>query len=275
MLSRTTQSSRVFSHQNSFGYGGANAHCIIDHPDIVIPAYRPHGLPLSRICAKLSLFRNGHLSKMVNGNGHVPGAGSLPIEWCRPVELVQTDQAGSRSLLLLPFSAHNDQSLKACITTVGKCHTEFDLADLLYTLGSRKSKLSHRSFWIGQREALETGFDVNSLVFGKTHRPPMERIGFVFTGQGAQWPEMGARLMEEYAAFRLAIHYLDGVLGQLHSKPPWTIEDVLLQSSTTSRIHEPVFSQTVCTAVQIGLVNLLRQWGIHPAASIGHSSGKI
>ncbi|KAI1496579.1 putative polyketide synthase [Biscogniauxia marginata] len=260
---------------NSFGYGGANAHCIIDHPDLVIPAYRPHGLPLSRSCAKLSLPKNGHPNGTVDGNGHVPDAGNVPTEWCQPVELVQTDQAGSRSLLLLPFSAHNDQALKAYIITVGKCLTEFDLADLLYTLGSRKSKLSHRSFLIGQREAFKTGFDVNTMVFGKTHRPPMERIGFVFTGQGAQWPEMGARLIEEYAAFRLAIHYLDGVLGQLHPKPSWTIKEVLLQSSTTSRIHEPVFSQTVCTAVQIGLVNLLRQWGIHPAVSVGHSSGEI
>ena len=31
---------------NSFGYGGANAHCIIDHPDSIIPGYRLSGRKL-------------------------------------------------------------------------------------------------------------------------------------------------------------------------------------------------------------------------------------
>ncbi len=40
-------------------------------------------------------------------------------------------------------------------------------------------------------------------------------------------------------------------------------------------IHEPLVSQTVCTALQVALVELLSSWGISPVAAVGHSSGEI
>ena len=85
---------------------------------------------------------------------------------------------------------------------------------------------------------------------------------------------MGHKLLQEYAIFRLAIKYLDDVLSRLQQKPAWTIEEALLEPAATSQIHDPTFSQTVCTALQIALVALLRQWGISPVAVVGHSSGK-
>lgn len=42
-----------------------------------------------------------------------------------------------------------------------------------------------------------------------------------------------------------------------------------------SRVAEAEFAQSLCTAVQIALVNLLRTWGITPDAVVGHSSGEI
>lgn len=40
-------------------------------------------------------------------------------------------------------------------------------------------------------------------------------------------------------------------------------------------IHQPEFSQSLCTALQIALVDLLRTFDVEPAAVIGHSSGEI
>ena len=40
-------------------------------------------------------------------------------------------------------------------------------------------------------------------------------------------------------------------------------------------IDRPEISQPLCTAIQIALVNLLRCWGLSPAAVVGHSSGEI
>lgn len=46
-------------------------------------------------------------------------------------------------------------------------------------------------------------------------------------------------------------------------------------SRTPSRIHDAQISQPLCTAVQLGLVDLLTSWGIAPSFVIGHSSGEI
>src|SRR5436190_681553 len=35
------------------------------------------------------------------------------------------------------------------------------------------------------------------------------------------------------------------------------------------------FSQPICTALQIALVEVLRSWRIYPTAVVGHSSGEI
>jgi acyl transferase domain-containing protein len=51
--------------------------------------------------------------------------------------------------------------------------------------------------------------------------------------------------------------------------------DELSKDTEQSRINEAEFSQPLCTAVQIALVNLLRSWGVSPAAIVGHSSGEI
>ena len=45
--------------------------------------------------------------------------------------------------------------------------------------------------------------------------------------------------------------------------------------STESDIDNPAKAQPLCTALQIGLVDLVTHWGIFPAAAVGHSSGEI
>jgi acyl transferase domain-containing protein len=42
-----------------------------------------------------------------------------------------------------------------------------------------------------------------------------------------------------------------------------------------SNINKPDFSQTLCTVLQLALVNLLRRLNVQPAAVVGHSSGEI
>ena len=49
----------------------------------------------------------------------------------------------------------------------------------------------------------------------------------------------------------------------------------MTNSENNGRIDEAEFSQPLCTVVQIGLVNLLRSYGVSPAAVVGHSSGEI
>lgn len=51
--------------------------------------------------------------------------------------------------------------------------------------------------------------------------------------------------------------------------------DELYRGKEHSRVNEPEFSQTLCTAVQIALVDLIRSVGVQPTIVVGHSSGEI
>ena len=48
-----------------------------------------------------------------------------------------------------------------------------------------------------------------------------------------------------------------------------------MHCQTLEKFSEAEFSQPLCTAVQIAVVNLLRSWNISPTAVVGHSSGEI
>jgi acyl transferase domain-containing protein len=98
---------------------------------------------------------------------------------------------------------------------------------------------------------------------------------FVFTGQGAQWAGMGKELMEDYDVFRDVISEMDKVLAQLPQPCLWNIKDELLKPKEMSQIYMAEFSQPLCTAVQVAIVEVLASLGIRPKAVVGHSSGEI
>ncbi|KAJ0120167.1 polyketide synthase [Diaporthe amygdali] len=101
-------------------------------------------------------------------------------------------------------------------------------------------------------------------------------VSFVFTGQGAQWPQMGKALFTEYLTFANRIDDLDIVLEKIQSQgSKWSMRERIFAPASESRIDEAEFSQPVCTAVQIGLVDLWREFGVVPDSVVGHSSGEI
>lgn len=112
-----------------------------------------------------------------------------------------------------------------------------------------------------------------NFAFADKKKAPV--LGFVFTGQGAQWARMASELMAYYPSFLRTIRKLDQVLGDLPNGPDWTLEDALHEDAASSRVNEAEYSQPLCTAVQVALVDLLQSWGITPAVTVGHSSGEI
>lgn len=50
---------------------------------------------------------------------------------------------------------------------------------------------------------------------------------WVFTGQGAQWAQMGKELLEHEPLFQQQINALDDVLAGLPDPPPWTLKGTL------------------------------------------------
>lgn len=86
---------------------------------------------------------------------------------------------------------------------------------------------------------------------------------------------MGEGLFQ-YAVFKNTILYLDQALAQLPNfSGDWKLQDVLTGNCASDLINVPLVSQTVCIALQVGLVDLLRSWKVEPVAVAGHSSGEI
>ncbi|KAL4905489.1 hypothetical protein BDW74DRAFT_177857 [Aspergillus multicolor] len=98
-------------------------------------------------------------------------------------------------------------------------------------------------------------------------------IGFVFTGQGAQWPGMGKDPLESHPVFRQSMERVNNYISKLGA--PYNIIDEILRDKGTSNLDDPFLSQPICSALQIALVDLLASWGIYPDAVAGHSSGEI
>ncbi|OHE91655.1 beta-ketoacyl synthase domain-containing protein [Colletotrichum orchidophilum] len=97
---------------------------------------------------------------------------------------------------------------------------------------------------------------------------------WVFTGQGAQWAQMGKELLEQEGLFRDRIDAMDKVVAGLPDPPPWTLRELLSAPKEKSRLHEAEFSQPCLVAIQVALVDMLRSWGVAPTAVVGHSSGE-
>ncbi|KAF7520840.1 hypothetical protein PCG10_008766 [Penicillium crustosum] len=173
---------------------------------------------------------------------------------------------------ILPASAQSTPALISRLAGIQeylkrKPHTTHDVA---YTLGACRDHLSYRGYLIT---------DGKSGIYENQSTPPaitgVPRVVFAFTGQGAQWAGMGTGLMGHFDAFQRDIRALDQILQELESPPSWSIEGELLKPDVSSCVDKTEYSQTLCAAVQIALVNLLASWGIFPSAVVGYSSGEV
>ena len=185
----------------------------------------------------------------------------------------------ARSTFVIPLSASKPAALlsqaERLVAFIAK-NPHVNVVDLARTLGTRRSKLSERGYALAGQKTLGEDLEADVLqnrIPGKSYSA--HPFAFVFTGQGAQWPEMGKELITGFSSFKRRIQELDSILQKLPERPEWTLEQAILEPSASSQISHVTRSQPVCTAVQIALVELLSRLGVTPKAVIGHFSGEI
>ncbi|KAI8160165.1 Highly reducing polyketide synthase [Colletotrichum sp. SAR 10_70] len=185
---------------------------------------------------------------------------------------IETTTIPRRQAHLMVFSANTADSLRRQVVNNQKYISQHDdsLDDIAYTLSSRRIHLSHRAFSV-----LENGAEKFTSPFSKAS-PSSTDLVLVFTGQGAQWPRMGAELLQSNKTFTQSMRQMDKVLSALPDSPSWTLVDELLKPTEISNLHKAYLSQPVCTAVQVALVDALYEAaGIQAFAVVGHSSGEM
>ncbi|KAK1774693.1 hypothetical protein QBC45DRAFT_337084 [Copromyces sp. CBS 386.78] len=225
---------------NSFGYGGANAHAIVQEADME------------------------HRGHYINSIFPADEAGVLGNSETAEVDKPHT----------IVLSANDASSLKnniqSLINHLGNPRVQLRLPDLAYTVSERRTHLWHRAFVTTRTTKIQA---IDFTIGKKADEIP--KIGFVFTGQGAQWPQMGKQLLEFFPWTRSILDELDAVLQSVSNPPKWSLLNELTEPRTAEHVRKPEFSQPLVTALQICILAILESWGVKPSSVVGHSSGEI
>ncbi|KAI0191981.1 hybrid PKS-NRPS [Xylaria flabelliformis] len=234
---------------NSFGFGGANAHAIIESY-----AQSPVDIPRDKNPGQYE-----ERSNIISGGPFLFSANS------------------QYSLLA---------TVERMINFL-RANKNFDLRSLAWTLQSRRTTLPARAAVSGINrdrllEALE-GYISNaksSSAIAESQLHPLAtdrqpRILGIFTGQGAQWPKMGRELLLTSKLFAQVIDRLQKSLNALADPPSWSLKSEVMADEDSSRVSEAQVGQPLCTAIQIALIDVLRSAGVSFGSVIGHSSGEI
>nr|ARP51711.1 PKS-NRPS hybrid protein [Phyllosticta cirsii] len=228
---------------NSFGFGGSNAHAILEQ------YVEASAVPNKQICEKTTtpftpfLFSAATEASLVASleaySAHLKAHPEIRLD-----DLAWTLQARRTQLALkVAFAANSIEELAAKI-------------DAKLAVTKKSNSLGTRSI----------ASNTKASILG------------VFTGQGAQWAAMGAQLITASPEFvEKRVQDLELALETLPEadRPRWNLRLEMLAGAQTSRIAEAAISQPLCTAIQIVLVDLLRIAGIGFSAVVGHSSGEI
>jgi hybrid polyketide synthase/nonribosomal peptide synthetase ACE1 len=225
---------------NSFGFGGTNAHVILEN-------YSPNEMDIQH----------------PNDTSSV----ALPFTFSATSE---------RSLALLLSNYSNylntnpDIDLNALAWTL-LCRKSIFTHKISFSATTVASLCSKIDMELELREKA-----TSRIVSSRPTSKPKRILG-VFTGQGAQWEAMGADLIVASSLAREIIHVLEEALATLplEHRPEWSLSAELSAPLSTSRVAEAALSQPLCTAIQIILVEHLRHAGVRFSAIVGHSSGEI
>nr|WP_093175964.1 type I polyketide synthase [Sinosporangium album] len=95
---------------------------------------------------------------------------------------------------------------------------------------------------------------------------------FVFPGQGSQWENMAAGLLESSPVFRDRLEECDAAL---RPHTGWSVWDVLTSAPGARTLDDVDVVQPALFAVMVSLAEVWRAHGVRPAAVIGHSQGEI
>ncbi|KAI0130250.1 hypothetical protein BJ170DRAFT_619322 [Xylariales sp. AK1849] len=145
-------------------------------------------------------------------------------------------------------------------------------SDLAYTLNNKRSHFPWRVA-INASTISELGDILREAPPKALHSPQVPRLGFIFTGQGAQWYAMGRELIYSYPIFAETLQEGGDYMRSLGAQ--WSPIEELTRGKEDTKLNHPYLSFPMSVLLQLALVRLLRSWRISPTATTGHSSGEI
>ena len=196
----------------------------------------------------------------------------------QPPAVAVTDTAADfRGELAFPISSTSAEQLRH---TAGRladwvegAGADLELGDLAYTLARRRGHrpvrtavvAADRSGLVDGLRALAGGDDPLQEAVGHDDRGPV----WVFSGQGSQWAEMGAGLMDTEAVFAATIAEIEPLIA---AESGFSVTEAILAPDTVNGIHKV---QPSIFAMQVAMAATMQHYGVVPGAVIGHSLGEV
>lgn len=97
-------------------------------------------------------------------------------------------------------------------------------------------------------------------------------IAFVYAGNGAQWVGMGQTLLQTSPRFAALVQELDAAM---QPQAGFSLLEQLQADAAHSRLQDTAVAQPLLFAMQVAITRLLQEQGVQPAAVLGHSVGEI
>lgn len=134
---------------------------------------------------------------------------------------VTTDNTTTSRLLI--FSATHPDSLLQTLEDHEHYLMSYpaSLQDMSFSLALKRQVFSRRAFCVVSDERQPWAPTICRQSVNNNTKPP--KLVFTFTGQGAQWPQMGQTLIQNSKVFRDTIERLDAFLQTLPHPPSWTL----------------------------------------------------
>jgi len=194
-------------------------------------------------------------------------------------EAPQTSETNftERHAHLLTLSAKTEAALKDLVEKyvdyLGS-NSQLELGDICFTANTGRKHFHHRLAIVADSiENLQAQLQNQTLQFSKTDfgkNGTGKKIGFLFTGQGCQYLNMGRQLYETQPTFRKHLEHCNEILRQYLDV---SLLEILF-SDKQSQLDNTAYTQPTLFAVEYALAQLWQSWGIKPDVVMGHSVGE-
>ncbi|WP_404324939.1 type I polyketide synthase [Cobetia sp. UIB-001] len=249
---------------NSFGFGGANSHVLLEsapEQSVAQPSSEGEQTPPLRLSARSPQALKHSALELAEHLRELAAHDMAPTLYDLAWQLAARREHHVHGALL---SADTFTTLLEDLDTLG---SEGDLGDHpRITLADRLSALPSAS---DNGASPRRGAKVVSSV--QQERGPV----FVYSGNGCQWAGMGRALLEESASVRACLERLDVAFRDFNGFELLKELDGSLSEKGENRLDATEIAQPTLFALQVAVTEWLIERGIRPAAVTGHSVGEV
>ncbi len=189
---------------------------------------------------------------------------------------------GGRGAHLLCLSATTEAGIAAAARRYADhlaSRPSVSFADLCYTASAGRDHFSHRLALVAsngdaaqERLRAYAEGEVREEVW-QGGAAPGARVCMLFSGQGAQYAGMAKSLYARLPVFRDVVDRLAAAMDSELERP--LVELVCGLEDEPDRIHRTACTQPALFAVELGLAEVWRSWGVQCDAVLGHSVGEF